>query len=353
MAKPAFRYRDRNPYCALLYEQVRHLDVRVVEFSLLALLLGQFDILHLHWPQADVSEPSVAVSGIRWLGLVAVLGWARLLGKKIVWTVHDLQPHELRHPRLLRSFRRVFLASLSGYFALSDSSRRLAEATHPALRRVRAFVTPHGHYRGEYPDSLSAAAARAALGLSPSQRVFLHLGQIRPYKNVPALIRLFRQTSAPDDVLLVTGSCADPALRREVESAAAGDPRVRTILRFVPAEQVQTYLRAADLVVLPYVHILNSGSLLLALSFDRPVLAPAQGSIPELAQVVGPPWVMIYPGELDAPVLQAAMDRARQIDPAQIEALHQRLEAFSWPAIAERTAAAYRELVAASPAART
>jgi glycosyltransferase involved in cell wall biosynthesis len=345
MAKPAFRYRDTNPYCALLYEHVGRLGIRVVEFSLWRVLLGRYDVLHFHWPEMEVSDPSLLISCVRWMGLVAVLGWARLLGKKVVWTAHDLQSHELPHPRIDRAFRRVFLATLAGYFALSEDSRNLVRETYPALQQIRSFVTPHGHYRGEYPDTVSAESARAALGLGESARVFVHVGQIRPYKNVPTLIRAFRDTRSGGNALVVAGACADADLREELTTSASGDDRITLALRFVPPAEIQLYLRAADLIVLPYAEVLNSGSALLALSFDRPVLAPAHGSIPELARTAGASWIMTYERELDAETLEAAMDKARGIGAPEVVALRSRMESLGWPAIAERTAAAYRELL--------
>ena len=51
----------------------------------------------------------------------------------------------------------------------------------------------------------------------------------------------------------------------------------------VPDEELQLYFNACDLVALPFRQVLNSGSLLLAMSFGCPVVAPRLGSIPEVA----------------------------------------------------------------------
>jgi hypothetical protein len=68
------------------------------------------------------------------------------------------------------------------------------------------------------------------------------------------------------------------------------------------------------------------------------------GSLPELAQELGAPWVATYTGTLDAQLLEASMDRARRITPADVRALRNGLARFSWPEIARQTAEAYREL---------
>ena len=66
------------------------------------------------------------------------------------------------------------------------------------------------------------------------------------------------------------------------------------------------YLPATDLVVLPYRDILNSGSAVLALSFDRPVLVPRRGSLGDLQNHVGRQWVRTYEGDIGAAELEAA-----------------------------------------------
>jgi glycosyltransferase involved in cell wall biosynthesis len=70
---------------------------------------------------------------------------------------------------------------------------------------------------------------------------------------------------------------------RDVRAAAARDDRVSTALGFVPTSAVQTYLRAADVVALPFrtehQTLLTSGSVLLAMGFGRAVVAPRLGCV--------------------------------------------------------------------------
>jgi len=94
---------------------------------------------------------------------------------------------------------------------------------------------------------------------------------------------------------------------------------------------------AADLVVLPYEDILHSGSALLALSFDRPVLVPARGAMDELRRDVGTNWVYTYDPPLRPTDLHAALDAARTAPRAERAPLEDR----SWPRLAEKTVALY------------
>jgi len=80
-------------------------------------------------------------------------------------------------------------------------------------------------------------------------------------------------------------------------------------------------MNAADLVVLPYLDILNSGSAIWALSFGRPVLLPNRGAMPELAESVGSDWVRLFDGPLDEHQLADALNWARRPRPEPLPAL--------------------------------
>ena len=145
---------------------------------------------------------------------------------------------------------------------------------------------------------------------------------------------------ADDVILLVAGAPQPPSLADEVRAAAAGDPRIRLSLGHVPDDKVQLYLRAADLVALPFRDITNSGSALLALGFDRPVLVPARGAMGELQALAGSEWVRTYEGELTPALLADALEWAR----AERSPASPPLEALDWSRIAEETLAFYRTL---------
>ena len=220
----------------------------------------------------------------------------------------------------------------------SAAGRHAVEARFPVLARRPRAVVPHGHYRGAYPDTIAPDAARATLGVPADARVAAFVGLVRPYKNVPHLVRTVRALggSAGPVALLLGGAPLTPALADEVRAAADGDPRIRIELAHVPDDRLQYYFRAADLVVLPFTNITNSGSAVLALSFDRPVLVPARGAMGELQNLVGPDWVRTYEGELTPETLRDALAwavHARDGRP--------RLDRLEWSEIARGTLALY------------
>jgi beta-1,4-mannosyltransferase len=340
LAWPGLGARRSNPYTWLLYSHLAPLGVGTEEFSAARALRGGYDVLHVHWPDKALNARWLPVRAAGALAALALVAAARRLGARVVWTAHNAEPHESRHPGLEHRFWTAFVHRVDGVIHLSDAGRRMVDARFPELATRPSTVVAAGHFRGSYPDTITRADARAALGIPSRSRVVAFFGLIRGYKGVPHLMRTVR--ALPDDVVLLVAGAAQPAsLADEVRAAAAGDARIRLSLGHVPDDKVQAYLRAADLVALPFRHITNSGSALLALGFDRPVLVPARGAMGELQALAGPEWVRTYDGELTPALLAEALDWAR----ARRTPESPRLDALDWERVAEQTMAFYRELV--------
>lgn len=346
-AEPAFRTRYANPYNARLYTAMTAEGVLVRDLSWLRLLVAKVDVVHLHWPDLTF------LSGVRRYRIVARLVFffaflrvARLRGTRLIWTAHNVTSHEERGTPFLRNwYRRLLTGNLDAIVCLSEEGVTAMRRSYPELAAVPAFVTPHGHYRHDYDFSATRAEARAELGLDPDARLVVSVGQIRPYKNVPTLIERFREREDDGTLLAVAGNPARGPLRGVIEEAAAGDARIRLELSFLSDERMALWLRASDLVVLPYSAIQNSGSAILAVSADRPVLVPDLGAMHELAALVGPDWVRLYDGPFDTAALDGAL---AWLDERTVAAdASADLSALEWDAIARSTIDVYRRVLRA------
>jgi len=338
IAQPAFGVRENNPYTWLLYHKM---PAQVTDFSYRRSFADYYDIFHIHWPEWELNEIHSATKAAARLKLKLMLIDAlRARGTKIVWTVHNLKSHEGLHPRLEEWFWSAFTRKLDGFISLTDSGRDAAKERFPSLKHVPSYVIPHGHYRDEYPLDV-CTDARKQVGISSDAKVILFFGQIREYKNVPALIRAFRAIKGKNVILCIAGRPNPNTLARELRAASSDDPRIHLHLENIPKERVQFFFRAADLVTLPYRDILNSGTALLALSFNRPILVPKRGAMSDLQGSVGTEWVRQYHGDLKAEDLEHALTWATE-SPRLHVALLSDLE---WPKIAGQTLKAYDEII--------
>jgi beta-1,4-mannosyltransferase len=280
---------------------------------------------------------------------VLIVSALRLRNVRLVWTIHNVRGHEQWHPRLSAKMWRWFTRRVDGYIALTPSGRDQALRAYPDLVERPWFVIPHGHYRDEYPDCVSREVARQTLGLPLDVPVVGFFGTIRAYKNVPSLLTAFRNVPNADWRLVVAGRPVAPELATEIKRSEGDDGRIRLDLDFVPPDRVQFYLRSADLVVFPYRDILNSGSALLALSFDRPILVPERGAMAELRETVGAEWVRTYRDELHPDLLVEAMTWAT----ATTRDADRLLRQLDWDAIGRQTVLAYAAVTATRRAGST
>jgi glycosyltransferase involved in cell wall biosynthesis len=230
---------------------------------------------------------------------------------------------------------RVFVRMVDGVVSLSEHGQALAVARFPRIARKPHVVVRHGHYIGALRTSIDKDSARQAVGIPGSDVVVAYAGRIAPYKNVARLIDAFRALDRENIRLLVAGAPTSSELGASLGRAAGGDPRIDLSLEHVPDERLEQLIRAADLVVFPYRDILNSGSLLFALSLGRPVLVPAKGAVPEFARLVGSEWIRTYVDELDARVLADALDRLYTESEAALTARLARH--FGWDAAGVQT----------------
>ena len=344
-AEPAFRTAQANPYNSRLYTAVGALGVPVREFSYARLLLSPPSIVHLHWPELTfLSGPR------RWrhiARLVLFFGFfriARLRGTRLVWTVHNLNSHEERSSRRIRAgYRFLLLRNVDAFMSLSKDGIAATRAMYPELENVPGYVTPHGHYRLDYDLTGDRTDARIELSIPGDARLIVSMGSLRAYKNIPALIRSYLERDDDGSVLAVAGKPSSDELRREIEAAARKSDRVRLELSFLSPARMALWLRAADMVVLPYRDINNSGSAILALSANRPVLVPDLGAMGELANLVGDNWVRLYDGD----ITRAELDRSMVWLNSTPRPESTDLSSLSWGTIAARTVDVYSSVATA------
>jgi len=351
LAWPAFK--NRGAYNMLLYRNMEKLGATVEEFSAWRVLSRRYDIVHLHWPEYCVNGRGAFAAMFWSFALFGAICWVRMRGGKVVWTIHNLQSHLQEHPTIERYFWRVFTALLNAYISLTEVGAERACDHFPSLRRKPGFVIPHGNIRDAYRGVwVSREQARLRLGIAESARVVSFFGCVERYKGITELMETFSALDDARAVLCVAGKCYMASEeRRRIENIAARDRRIILKLQYIPDDEVASYIRAADVVVLPFREILNSGSAVLALSLDRPILVPGMGSMTELQQFAGPEWVRLYSGELTSETLQQHLDAA--IEKAAIRGRCRALESgwggLAWKDLAQLTLHAYHSLSGPMP----
>lgn len=287
-----------NPYQSLLYREFYRRGIAVTPvtdpraFPQLTDVGALRTAVHLHWLSfvlAGAADPAAARRAVR--GFTETLDDFRSAGGQVVWTVHNVLPHDAAFPDEEISLRNAVAEASTVVHVMSDAT--LDAVAHTAtIDPARVVVAPHPSYLGAYPDSVTREEARLALAIEPDELVYVLFGAIKPYKGLDRLLEAFDAARGRADRpmrLLVAGQPdGTPAAQRFVARCAV-HPFVSIRASKVPAEHVQYFLRAADIGLAPYERILNSGAAMLYTTFGLPSVvpdeAPIRSSLPEGAHV--------------------------------------------------------------------
>jgi glycosyltransferase involved in cell wall biosynthesis len=263
----------------------------------------------------------------------------RRFPRPVVLTAHDVTPREVRAaarggmPAALRAVDAVIVQSQAG------ASRVVEEAAVPA---ERVHVIPHGAFThlADVPEGPQPPALEGLEG----KLVVLFFGLVRPYKGVDLLVEALAGTG-DDVVLLVVGMPRMPLAPLEQRAHALEiSNRVRFVPHFVPDADVAAYFRRADLVVLPYREIEQSGVLYTALAFGTPLLLSRVGGFPEIAEHGAAR--LVEPGSVES--LHAGLSELLADEEARGRLSHAAValaERHSWDRVASLTEALYRKLL--------
>lgn len=309
-----------NPYLRIVFGNPAFRAAATVR-ALPPLGLASAPNLHVQWPEYLLHHPlarrSRAAAETLYWGLVRSLDRVRRRGGRVAWTAHNLHPHEFPTRHAEAAWARwspEITGRIDTLVAMSPATARAVADAHPGLAAGVAPI-PHPHYRDWYRPA-DPRTVRTRHGIPPGAHLTVAAGLIRPYKRIPALVAAFAEASRADEYLLVAGPCPDPAQRAAVEAAARACPRVRLCLAAQDDTSFATTVAAGDLFAANFDTILNSGSVIAALSLDRPVLAPRLGALADLAAQTGPGWLTLFDAPLAPATLRAHLDALRHRPPA-------------------------------------
>jgi len=280
----------------------------------------------------------------------------KMLGKKIALTVHNVnQARRDSNDSLLNRLTLRIQYGLADHIFVHTEKMKSELVEDFGVQGGAVTVIPFGINNAVPHTDLTAADAKRQLGIKDSEKAILFFGRLRPYKGLEHLLAAYQQLAADqsDYRLIIAGEPKKGSERYfdEIRTTIRRiDSRGRIIckLQFIPDEEMELYLKAADVLVLPYKEIFQSGVLFLAHSFGLPVIAADVGSFREEI-IEGRTGFLFNPGD--------ALDLANSIERYFASNLYTNLAnrrreirddasaRHSWSIVGEMTRNVYAELL--------
>ena len=213
----------------------------------------------------------------------------KVYGRKVVLTAHNVNAgkRDSKDSPLNRLTLKIQYRLADHIFVHTEKMKtELVEKF--GVRALAITVLTHP-INDAFPDTdLTPTEAKRRLGITHGEKTLLFFGIIRPYKGLEYLVEAFQRlaTTHPDYRLIIAGRPVQEGVRylEEIQRRMSRDVdagRIIQKIQFIPDGEMELYLKAADVLVLPYKEIFQSGVLFLAYSFGLPVIAADVGSFRE------------------------------------------------------------------------
>jgi glycosyltransferase involved in cell wall biosynthesis len=279
----------------------------------------------------------------------------KLLGKKIVFTAHNVNAgaRDANDSWLNRATLKFQYHRCDHVFLHTEKMKTELIAAF-GVPENKTTVIPFGLNRTVPDTAMTPADARRRLGLGPQEKVLLFFGNIAPYKGVEYLVDAFLELARRRDDyrLIIAGrpKGSEEYWAGILDKINASPARDKFILKieFVPDAQTEIYFKAADVLVLPYTRVFQSGVLFLGYNFGLPVIAADVGSLKE--EIIEGKTGWVFPAG-DSPALARAIegyfvsDLFKHLEHRRQEIRNYANERYSWTKVATITKQVYARLL--------
>jgi glycosyltransferase involved in cell wall biosynthesis len=212
----------------------------------------------------------------------------KFLGKRLVFTAHNVDKSKRDGEQsFLNRFSLRWQYRLSDHIFVHTEKMKSELVTEFGVAKEKVSVIPFGINNTVPNTSLSAADAKQQLGINKDEKTLLFFGNIAPYKGLEYLVAAFTELSKVgfNYRLIIAGSVKNcqtywRAVEQSIILSGVSERIIRKI-EYVPDEDTEIYFKAADVLVLPYTYVFQSGVLFLGYSFGLPAIAADVGTLKE------------------------------------------------------------------------
>lgn len=317
-----------NPYQHLMIEGLKSNETEVFHGTnsklfpfLKSCIKSRPTYIHLDWIHNYYITKFTKLNWlIRVLFQIDLILTKRFFNPKIVWTLHNIAPHGKLQDKTERRVRSYF-AKYCTWIRVFNKETIEDASSYLGIDKSRFRAVPEGSYV-EYYDRFIKSDKHTK---KPEKFTLLFIGMIKPYKGIEKLISSFIKVRKEHWELVVAGWVEDKQYGKQLEKLCENCKSIKFIDKFIPEHELENYFTNCDVVVLPFEKIYNSGSVILAMGFKKPVVAPKMGAISNrLDAQTG----LMYSN------LEAGLENLKQYTPDELRSFgeknYEQLKRFKW-----------------------
>lgn len=312
------------------------------------------DVIHLHWPEllvksqlSDMSREDL-LQRSNFEKVIEQLKTKKKSGSKIITTIHNEKPH-LDSKGLFSQFYSDIYSLSDGFIHMGNESEKLTDFQfRDETTGKKNFIIEHGDY-SIFPSNLERDECRKILKIDKNQKVLLSFGAIRSEKELNLGIDSFKDADLENTIYIMAGKLPFPyksrlkhfTVRKKLYRNYFNE-KIHIAEKVISPEEVQIYLKSADLLFIPRFNTLNSGNVALGFTFGKVVVGPDYGVIGETLNKTGNPVFDPYNLNSVSSAIRLGFD---SIESGLGEKnLNYAQEVMSWKVVAKKTVEAYQTL---------
>lgn len=239
-------------------------------------------ILHYHWLEiSDFQSLCGMVWKIFWISLY------KFLNGKIIWTIHNKFPHSNKYIYLNRTVRK-YMANIADRLQVHCKTAVDTMAALFNVEKSKFFILNHPEFSIEiiekekaveilnkrfFPDKISAG-----------DKLFLMFGEIAGYKGIKEIVKIFNSLEEKKK-LIIAGTVKKGNIKyyNRFLSAIKNKNKILIYSERISDEDIPVFLNSCDYALFNFKEVLTSGSVVLALNYNKNVIIPFKGCLKELA----------------------------------------------------------------------
>ena len=278
------------------------------------------------------------------------LKFLKYLGFKIVYTAHNILPHENKTLETIKNYEKWYKTVDKIIVHSQNNKKEIISIFN--LDENKIAVIPHGNYDFFLQKKISKNKARKRLNIPFNKKVILFFGAIRKYKGLEYLIKAFKKMAnlRNDVILIIAGRFGyedkDTNFFKKLFYELNIQKKVIFRPQYISFEEVNDYFITADIIVLPYIKTYQSGIVQLAYAFGKPVIVTKTGGLPEVVED-GKSGYIVPPKDEDAPaeaIIKILKDEEKLLQMGKYAQFLSQTK-FSWNTIAKKTISLYKNVL--------